>query len=620
MATPCYHCAEPVCSFLCPNEAITKREEDGIVVVDREKCRGEKTCGIIDEEAAGHGYLYGEGVAPCQASCPAHLHIPAYVALVAKGKFKESLDLIRRRMPLPSVCGRVCMHPCETECRRKDVDDPIAIMSLKGFVTDNVAEELPPPLPVTQPHRVAVIGAGPAGLAAAYDLIRQGYAVTVFEAGPQAGGMLASGVPEHRLPRHALQRDIDYLKALGIDIRLNHPVDLGNGLDALMKQGYGAALLALGAGRGQKLNVPGADFPGVTVATEFMKGVNTGAIKSAGDRVLVLGGGNVAIDCARAARRLGAKDVDVACLESREQMPAEATEVAQAEEEGVRIHPCRTFDCLLGNGKGVTGAACVEIEDLKFDERRRPRFKVVDGSGHSFMADTVIFAVGQVPDLKGLAPDINTSPMGTVRVDPETMMTTRPGVFSAGDAVNGATSAIEAIASGQRAAFFIDRYLQGDVVPVRDAPAVAAADIKVSIPHGKEKQPRQVMPLLPVAERLKGFKEVSLGYSPGAAQKEAERCLNCAGHLCKDACPYGVPQFADEAKAKMQKCDLCLERWPEGKKPVCVEACPPHALDAGRLEELKSKYGSRCMASNFAYSPVAQPSLVTKPKVRRMST
>jgi NADPH-dependent glutamate synthase beta subunit-like oxidoreductase len=617
MVTPCYHCTEPVCAFVCPNEAITKREEDGIVVVDREKCRGEKTCGIIDEEAAGPGYLYGQGVAPCQTNCPAHLHVPAYVALIAKGKFKESLDLIRRRMPLPSVCGRVCMHPCETECRRKDVDEPVAIMALKGFVTDNVTEELPARLPVTQSQKVAVVGSGPAGLAAAYDLIRAGYAVTVFEAGPQAGGMLVTGVPEHRLPRKVLQRDIAYLEALGVEIKVNSPIDLGKGIDGLMKDGYGAVLLTLGAGKGQKLNVPGADLRGVTVGTEFMKGVIAGTLKSAGRRVLVLGGGNVAIDCARAARRLGAESVDIVCLESRQEMPAEAAEVAQAEEEGVRMHPCRTFECLLGDRGAVTGAACVQIEGLKFDARKRPQFRALDGSGHSFMADTVIFAVGQTPELKGLAKDIDVGPAGTVAVDHETMMTTRPGVFSAGDAVNGATSAVDAIASGQRAAFFIDRYLQGDVVPVREGPGVKAADIKINLPPDKQKQPRQPMPLMPVAQRIKGFKEVQLGYSAEAAVKEAERCLNCAGHLCKDACPYSVPQFAAEEKARMQKCDFCAERWPEGKKPICVEACPPRALDAGRLEEMKVRYGGLSEASNFVYSAVAQPSLVTRAKRRK---
>jgi NADPH-dependent glutamate synthase beta subunit-like oxidoreductase/Pyruvate/2-oxoacid:ferredoxin oxidoreductase delta subunit len=614
MATPCYHCTEPVCAYVCPNEAITKRDEDGIVVVDREKCRGEKTCGIISGE--GTDSLYGEQEAPCQVTCPAHLHIPAYIALIAKGRFKEALDLIRRRMPLPSVCGRVCLHPCETECRRKDVEEPVAIMALKGFVTDNVPQELPDRLPLTQPDCVAIVGSGPAGLAAAYDLIRMGYGVTVFESGPVAGGMLASAIPEHRLPREVLKRDIDYLEALGIDIRTDTTVDLGKGLDELLGQGYGAVLLALGASKGQKLDIPGADLKGTLDGVSFMQDVKSGKATGIGDKVLVIGGGNVAIDCARSARRLGANTVHVACLECREDMPAEDSEIKQAEEEGIEIHCSFTSTRVLENNGKVAGVECQEIEGLQFAENGRPSFKVVKDTNHVLDVNTVIFAIGQVPDLTGLSGDINTSPQGTIAADAETFMTARRGIFSAGDVMNGPTSAVDAIASGQKAASFINRYLQGDVLRVRPGKAINPKDIAVDIPADIEKQPRQLMPALPVNERLSGFKEVALGFSEAEAIEEAKRCLNCAGHLCKDACPYSAPQFADEEKARMQKCDLCIERWADGKKPVCVEACPPHALDAGIIDELKMKYGDVTEAHNFDYSKIVQPSIITRPKRR----
>ncbi len=616
MVTPCYHCEEPLCSFVCPNEAVSKRDDDGVVVVDGEKCREEKTCGImLATSGESKNGLYGEQTAPCQVSCPAHLHIPAYVALIAKGKHREALDLIRRRMPLPSVCGRVCLHPCETECRRKDVDEPVAIMALKGFVTDNVPAETPQKLEQTQPDRVAVVGAGPAGLAAAYDLIRAGYGVTVFDSAPEAGGMLASAVPEHRLPGAVLKRDIDYLTGLGIDIKTNTAVDLGDGLDKLLADGYGAVLLALGAHSGQKLDVPGADLADTNVGTDFMKGVRSGKISKIADKVLVVGGGNVAIDCARSARRLGATTVNVVCLESREEMPADEAEVVQAEEEGVGIHCSRSLTGITGQDGG-TCAECVTIDGLKFDAAGRPSFSAVDGSGHKLDADTVIFAIGQTPELSGLSGDIATGPAGTITVDQETMMTGRRGIFSAGDAVSGVTSAIDAIASGQRAAYFMNRYLQGDVLRVRAEESIAAGDIEVDVPKDQEKQPREAMPLLPVAERLSGFSEVALGYSEEAAIREAERCLNCAGHLCKDACPYGSPQFADEEKAKMQKCDLCFDRFPQGNRPICVESCPPRALDAGDIAEMKKKHGDVTAAHAFTYSPVAKPSLVTTPKRR----
>jgi NADPH-dependent glutamate synthase beta subunit-like oxidoreductase len=617
VASPCYHCAEPVCAYVCPNEALAKRENDGIVLVDRDKCRGEKTCGIIDESKMGDDFFYGESQAPCQVACPAHLYIPGYLALIAKGKNREALELIRRNMPLPSVCGRVCLHPCETACRRKEVEEPIAIMALKGYVTDSVPYEAPQKIGQTQDHKVAIIGSGPAGLAAAYDLIRMGYGVTVFEALPVVGGMLAVGVPEHRLPREVLKRDIDYIRALGVEIKTNRPVDLGNGLNDLMDQGYGAVLLALGAHRGQKPNIPGSHLQGTMVGTSFMKAVNMGEQTRVGKKVLVVGGGNVAMDCARSALRLGAEEVHIACLEgSREEMPAERSDIEQAEEEGIRIHPGLSLEQILEAGGRVAGAHCIGVANLKFDPDGRPRFDELPGREKTLPADTVIFAVGQTPDLSSLPSDgtIKSSSRGTLSADPEVMMTGRRGVFTAGDCLSGATSIIEAINSGQKAAFYINRFLQGDVLRVRPQKVVEEVDIKVEIPAEIPQQPRQRLPMLPVADRVSNFKEVSLGFEAQGAMAEAGRCLNCSGHLCKDVCPYSAPQFAEEEKAKMQKCDLCFDRWGEGKKPICVEACPPRALDAGFLEELEMKYGKMKEAVGFVYSRVVQPSIVNKSK------
>lgn len=615
VASPCYHCAEPVCSYVCPNEALTKREEDGIVIVDRDKCRDEKSCGIISESAAD--FRYGESEAPCQVACPAHLQIPGYVALIAKGKNKEALELIRQSMPLPSVCGRVCLHPCETACRRKDVEDPISIMALKGFVTDNVDEALPEKLAQSQPDKVAIIGSGPAGLAAAYDLIRMGYGVTVFESLSVIGGMLAVGVPEHRLPKAVLKRDIDYIQALGVEIKTDTPVDLGAGLDDLLKEGYASVLLALGAHRGQKPSIPGTNLDGTMVGTSFMRDVNLGKDVTVGKKVLVVGGGSVALDCARTAIRLGATDVQIACLEcSTEDMLAEPADLQQAEEEGIQFHPGLNLTRILEKAGQVAGAEGVEVENLEFDHDGRPHFEVIADSQRTIEADTVIFAIGQTPDLTGLSADseIESSQRGTVAADPETMMTGRRGIFTAGDCFSGATSIVDAIAGGQKSAFYMNRYMQGDVLRVRPDNAVAEADIKVDIPEDTEKLPRQLVPTLSVADRMANFKEVALGFDAQAAIDEASRCLNCAGHLCKDVCPYSAPQFADEEKAKMQKCDLCFDRWDEGKKPICVEACPPRALDAGPLEELRAKYGEIKDAVGYTYSNVIEPSIVSKPK------
>jgi NADH-quinone oxidoreductase subunit F len=624
LAAPCYHCAEPVCAFVCPNQAVTKRAEDGVVVVDRDKCRGDEPCGIIDESKMPASHNYGAATAPCQVACPAHLHIPAYVALIAKGKNKEALELIRQHMPLPSVCGRVCLHPCETACRRKDVDEPVAIMSLKGFVADNVPYEAPARIEQTEDHKVAIVGSGPAGLGAAYDLIRMGYGVTVFEALPVVGGMLAVGGQTYRLPREVLQRDIDYIEALGVDIKTNAAIDLGKGLDDLLAGEYGAVLLALGAHKGHKLSIPGADLDGNIVGTTFLKDVNLGNDTKIGKKVVVVGGGNVAMDCARSAIRLGADDVQVICLEgSLGDMPAESEDTQQAAEERVVIQPGLSAVGVVDEGGKVAGVECVEVTKLKFDADGRPSFDTVKDSEKTMAADTVIFAIGQSPDLSGLPAggDIESGPKSTVSADPDTMMTGRRGIFSAGDSFDLAGSIVTAISTGQRAAFFMNRFLQGDVLrvqPDRVQPEniEQEADIQVEIPAGIEKQARQSMPLRPVAERASSWEEVALGFDADAAVAEAERCMNCAGHLCKDACAYSAPQFAIEGKAKMQKCDLCYERWDQGQMPICVEACPPRALDAGPMEELTAKYGKANDAVGLVYSNVIEPSIVSKAKKR----
>ena len=611
----CYHCEDPICSYVCPNEAIEKRAKDGVVVVDKDKCREETPCGIISKENMGANFSYGESVAPCQTACPVHIQIPAYIALIAKGKFKESLDLIRRRMPLPSVCGRVCLHPCEDVCARKEVDQAIAIEALKGFVADNVSEEPPKRLEQTQSEKVAIIGSGPAGLAAGYDLIRLGYGVTIFEALSSVGGMLAVGIPDYRLPRDIFNRDIDYIKALGVEIKTNSPVDMDQGVNDLLKQGYSAVLIAIGAHKGKRLNIPGADLDGVLVGTSFMRDVNLGKEVKLGNKVIIIGGGNVAMDCARTARRLGATEVGVSCLECCDDMPADIAEVDQAREEGIEIYDSRTFTKIVSNNGKVSGVGCLEITGCTFDDDGEAHFDVVGDKEHTIEANTVIFAIGQAPEV-GNSGIVKVNKMGTITADPETLMLETKGVFVAGDCFSGVASIIDAIASGQKSASKIHRYLQGDVLRVRPIPEIPANEIEIDIPPETEKKDRQPMPLLSTSERVSNFKEVALGFSQEAAIAEAERCLNCAGHLCKDVCPYSAPQFVEEEKARMQKCNYCVDRIDVGKQPICVEACYARALDSGTIEELKSKYGDIKESAGFSYSTSAKPSIVFKPKKR----
>jgi len=613
LISPCYHCEEPVCSFVCPNEAITKRENDGIVITDQDKCREERHCGIITKNSMGSDFLYGEALAPCQIACPVHLQIPAYIALIAKGKFKESLEVIRRRMPLPSVCGRVCLHPCEDVCKRQDVDEAIAIESLKGFVADNVPLNTPNKIPQTQSPKVAIIGSGPAGLSAAYDLIRLGYGVTIFEALPVVGGMLTVGIPDHRLPRENLQRDIDYIKALGVEIKTSTSIDLENGIENLLQQEYRTVLVAIGAHKGTKLEIPGVELEGTLVGTSFMRDVNLGRDVKIGNKVIVIGGGNVAMDCARTALRLGAADVAVSCLECCEDMPATTSEVEQAREEGIQIHDSHTFTCIKGENGRVSGVGCLDITSCTFNEEGQPQFDIVNHDEHFLEADTVIFAVGQIPDITNSS-KIRIGSKGTIEADIETQLINKEGLFVAGDCFSGVASIIDAIASGQNAASHMHRYLQGDVLRKKPILMSKVAEIEIDVPSDIVKTDRQPMPNLPVAERVSNFKEVLMGYSEEAAIAEAERCLNCAGHLCKDVCPYSAPQFADGEKAKMQKCNYCVDRYEKGKQPVCIESCYARALDSGTLEELKAKYGEIQETSGFKYSDKVKPSIIFKPK------
>jgi NADPH-dependent glutamate synthase beta subunit-like oxidoreductase len=595
----CFHCAEPRCVWVCPAEALIKNEE-GVVIADIRKCRVSGRCGIIDEEAMGPTYHFGEVEAPCQMTCPAHISIPGYVSLIAKHKFKEALDLIRERMPLPSVCGRVCLAPCETECRRNSVEQAIAIEALKRFVTDYVVDEIPSPLRRTKIEKVAIIGSGPAGLAAAYDLIRKGYGVNIYEASPMIGGWLVLGIPEYRLPKAILKRDIDYIRALGVEMKVNTPLGQGLTLDDLASQGYGAILLAIGAQQGQRLKIAGADLEGALVATTFLRDLNLGRKVQVGNSVIVIGGGSVAVDCARSALRLGAADVHLACLECREDMPAAASELAEAEEEGIIIHPSLTITQVMGKEGKVTGVECFRLSGVEFDEDGRVHVDIIKGTEHILPADTVIFAVGQSPLIPNtIKSGIKITKRGTIFVDSETLTTTRPGVFAAGDAVRGPSNVIQAIADGQKAALYIDCYLQ-KTIPKEDEVGLSASDIKIKIPADMKKQERQALPCLPIPERAGNFAEVALGFSPEMAVAEAKRCLNCAGHLCKDVCPYHVPQFVTNDNSHIVKCDLCILRLNQSRAPACVASCPTEALNAGPMEELMAKYGDLKELQEFA--------------------
>ena len=482
-----------------------------------------------------------KGIAPCRDACPAGQRAQGYIALIREGRWEDALRVIKLDNPFPGICGRICNHRCETACNRGLLDEPINIRALKRFVTDKVyAQPRQPvePAPRLYPQRVAIIGAGPCGLTAAQDLVRAGYGVTIFEAMPVAGGMLRLGVPEYRLPTAIIEREVQDIIDLGVDLRLNHRVD---NLDDVFAEGFDAVLIAVGAHEGVRLPIPGADLDGVLINTHFLRDVRLGRYGPGGDapplgqRVLVLGGGNVAIDVARSAVRLG-REVHLACLEARETMPAHPWEVQAAEEEGVIIHAGRTFERILGDERGhVRGVECQRVVSFRFDEMGRLHVEKEPDSTHVLPCDTVIFSVGQRAGLAFIPDDagVGLTPRQTIAVNPNTLAATRQGVFAAGDSVSGTAFVIEAVESGHIAARSIIRYLRGEhLEPPRkpELPVVRLTreELEERVARGElHRQPRVPMPELPVEQRVNNFAEVEGGYDDESAQREAARCLAC---------------------------------------------------------------------------------------------
>ncbi|HET7090372.1 MAG TPA: FAD-dependent oxidoreductase, partial [Anaerolineae bacterium] len=498
------------------------------------------------------------GIAPCRDACPAGQRAQGYIALIREGRWHDALRVIKMDNPFPGICGRICNHRCETACNRGLVDEPINIRALKRFVTDKVYSEPRKPVqpaPRLHEERVAIIGAGPCGLTAAQDLVLAGYGATVFEAMPVAGGMLRLGVPEYRLPAEIIEREVQDIVDLGVDLRLNHRID---NLDDIFDEGFDAVLIAVGAHEGIRLPIPGADLDGVLINTHFLRDVRLGRYKdeggrmkdesssfiphpsSLGQRVLVLGGGNVAIDVARSAIRLG-REVHMACLESGETIPAHPWEVEAAKEEGVVIYEGRTFERIVGDENGhVAGVECQHAASFSFDDMGRLSVEKVPNSTHVIPCDTVIFSVGQRAGLAFIPEDagVGLTARKMIAVNPNTLAATREGVFAAGDSVSGTAFVIEAVNSGHVAARSIIRYLQREQLeppPRPELPVVRLSreEIDARTVRGQiRRQARVPLPELPVAMRIDNFAEVEGGYDDESAQREAARCLACG--ICSE--------------------------------------------------------------------------------------
>jgi heterodisulfide reductase subunit A-like polyferredoxin len=493
------------------------------------------------------------GAPPCEAACPLHQSGQGYITLIAQGRFQEALQVILRDNPLPSICGRICTHPCENACTRGPVDDPLNLPALKRFVTGQCPDyKLPQPTTPDRRERIAIVGSGPAGLVCAYHLRQKGYRPTIFEALPVAGGMLAVGIPSFRLPRPLLNAELDRLRAIGIEILLDTAVGRSITFDELRKS-FSAVFIAIGAHVERKLGVPGEKLPGVVGGVEFLRQANLGKPAALGRRVLVIGGGNSALDAARTALRCGAAEVTIVYRRTRAEMPADRREVEDAEREGIRLvflAAPKSFQS--GAGDRLTGLECLRMKLGKPDSSGRPAAEPIPGSEFVLPCDAAIVTIGQVPDLKSLGErlGVETTRWGTLKVDPLTLQTGLPAVFAGGDCVTGPDVVVTAMLAGKKAAISIDRLLRRQNLRIGrelEGPYQTAYTVDTA---GVLRQRQIPVPALDAVTRSKSFAEVHTGYTPEQAMAEAKRCLACGiccdCHLCETACQAGAIDYAQK--------------------------------------------------------------------------
>ncbi|MCG0277912.1 MAG: FAD-dependent oxidoreductase [Thermanaeromonas sp.] len=533
------------------------------------------------------------GIAPCKEACPAGIDVPRYIRYIKQGKFGEALAVIRERIPFPAICGYACVHPCEAKCARNQLDQPVAIRLLKRIAEEEGGKEV---REVRRPStstgkKVAIVGSGPCGLTAAYYLAKKGHKVTVYEAQPEPGGMMRYGIPAYRLPREVLDREIAEIKEAGVEIRTGEKIE---NLSELRTLGYDAILLACGSWQGAKLGIEGEDLPKVREGLSFLREVNSGGRPQIGKKVGVIGGGNTAIDAARTALRLGAKEVTILYRRTREEMPASLEEIEGALEEGVKIE-FLVAPVKIKQQESILEVTCTRMKLEGKDKDGRPRPVPVPGSEFTLTFDDVIVAIGQVPDIPpGWGLEITE---GRLSVKEGGEIPGLEGLFAAGDVVTGPASIIEAIAQGREVARAVDRFLGGDGnIEEKLLPSETEESSEPELRRGLE---RVYVPSLPLGQRMTSFATVELGYDKNAAMKEAKRCLACDirtyrvevdGQACKECgycievCKLGVFAPADYfndrgykpmVAAKTEKCIGCLD---------CFFICPDFAINIQKVD------------------------------------
>jgi formate dehydrogenase beta subunit len=541
--------------------------------------------------------LQVEREAPCVAACPVHTDTRLYVEHILHGRYEGALDLLLAANPFSSVCGRICHHPCEQSCRRSKVDAPVGLRQLKRFVVEATGDyraRRRAPVRRTRKESVAVVGAGPAGLTAAHDLARAGFGVTVLEAGPEPGGMLGTTIPRYRLPYHVLREDIDDVLALGVELQTNCVVGKDVGLGDLRRR-FWATLIATGLSESRTLGVPGIDGRGVLLALPLLRAISAGDAPPVGGRVVVIGGGNVAADVARCARRLGAAEVTMASLESREEMPVWEWEIEEALEEGIELAPGWGPKAVLDRDGAVTGIElkrCVRV----FDEGGSFSPAFDENETRALPADTVVLAIGQAADLTCLTgSEVKVAGGGRLEYDPETMVTSERGVFACGEVSAGPGAAVEAVADGHRAARAIQHFLDtGELLkqaPREELPAIG--DLPDETVERIKERVRIEVGRAPGEERVRDFSEVERGFTEAEARAEAQRCLacttgafvdeaKCVGCLtCVRICPFNVATVTKTASMPEEQCQAC---------GLCAAVCPAAAIalkrfGAERVEE-----------------------------------
>ncbi|MDD5207054.1 MAG: FAD-dependent oxidoreductase, partial [Desulfobacterales bacterium] len=473
--------------------------------------------------------------APCQMACPAGIDVSSYVGLIGQGKYSEAVEVIRKDNPFPWICGLVCTHPCEFVCVRGKIDTPIAIKDLKGFAAERAISERAYRNPAKADDlgfKVCIIGAGPAGLTAAYYLALKGYRVTIIEALPYAGGMMMVGIPRYRLPREVIDREVAFIEELGVEFRFNTRLGRDITFDELREEGFEAFFISTGAHASIDLGIKGEkNFPQVRDAVGFLQNVAQGERHIPGRRTAVIGGGNVAIDAARTLIRLGCEEVFLIYRRTRSEMPANVEEVRQAEEEGVRLVFLTVPIEVLGNDSTVTGLKCLRAVLGEPDAKGRRRPVPVEGSEHVMEVDSVVTAIGERVDREGLetVESLKWTRWRTLMADTITSSTSAEGIFSGGDLVLGPATVVEAIGAGKRAAEGIDRYVRG--LPQPKMPTVPTRRMRVEMTEvpasAKMSLRRPEIPLLGPERRRITFQQVELGYDEVTARKEANRCLRC---------------------------------------------------------------------------------------------